>query len=78
MTTKKERLQEIRRRLGPYMSVRDEPFAMCDAEIARRIVELTRIVEELCEDEKPAEPQKPVFDPILDALGTGRHLRGSP
>lgn len=43
-------LAEIRRRLGPYTTVQHEPYRACDAEIARRVVELTKVVERIAED----------------------------
>jgi hypothetical protein len=44
------RLAEIRRRLGPYTALQHEPWRMCDAEIARRLLELIEIVAEIARD----------------------------
>ena len=38
-------LREVRRKLGPFVALQgSEPFRQCDAEIARRLVDLTEIV----------------------------------
>lgn len=43
----RDELREIRRRLGPYTAVQHEPYRMADAEIARRVVDLSAAVERL-------------------------------
>jgi len=46
--TRQARLAEIRRGLGPYVALQgSEPFRLCDAEIARRLVGLIEIVDGL-------------------------------
>lgn len=52
MATKKERLAEIRRRLGPYTALQGSsvPFRLNDAELARRLAELVQIVSELVDE----------------------------
>jgi hypothetical protein len=61
--TKAERLKEIRRRLGPYAAVQGtvESYRLNDAEIARRLVELTEVVLELVTEleEPQVQEQKP-------------------
>ena len=47
----KRDLAEIKRRLGPYVTLQgSEPFRLCDAEIARRLVELTDVVARLADE----------------------------
>lgn len=50
--TKRERLAEIRRRLGPYVALQssNEPWVLREAEIARRLVELIELVGELADE----------------------------
>jgi hypothetical protein len=54
-TRKKElraKLQEIRRRLGPYTALQgDQPYRLCDAEIARRLAEVIEILDEVLKEE---------------------------
>ena len=49
MTDALSTLKEIRRRLGPFTALQgsNEPYRLCDAEIARRLVELIGVVEDL-------------------------------
>lgn len=49
--TKTERLKEIQRRLGSYITQgSDEPFRLNDAELARRLVELIELVMEIVDE----------------------------
>jgi hypothetical protein len=42
------KLQESRRRLGPYTAIqRDDPWRVCDAEIARRLAEVIEVIDEM-------------------------------
>lgn len=47
----KERLQDSRRRLGPYTALQsgNEPFRLNDAEIARRSAEVIEVLLEMLE-----------------------------
>lgn len=48
LPSKRERLAEIRRRLGPYTQLQNsEPWRLCDAEIARRLVEVVNLLDEV-------------------------------
>jgi hypothetical protein len=48
LPSKRERLAEIRRRLGPYAQLQNsEPWRLCDAEIARRLVEVVNLLDEV-------------------------------
>ena len=46
-----EELADIRRRLGPYTALqRDEAYLLNDAEIARALVRVTKVVDSMARD----------------------------
>jgi hypothetical protein len=47
------RLQDTRRRLGPFTVLQggNEPYRLCDAEIARRLAEVIEILDEVLKEE---------------------------
>lgn len=58
--TKRERLAEIRRRLGPFTALQgsNEPWVLREAEIARRLVELIELVGELSDEIDRLQPEE--------------------